>query len=785
MRVVGRDVGKDVSLFCGGLLALALSGVMAFGQALVTPRLPAGVAYDTAGNLYFADVNRHQVFEASLGGALVVVAGSGVQGFAGDGAAAVNAQLDSPQGVAVGLDGTIYIADTGNQRIRAVIAGKISTFAGSGAKGFSGDGGAAVGAAFRGPVALALDLTGAMLVCDSGNQRVRRISGGTVSTIAGSGVQGFSGDGGPAVAAAFDTLSGIAVGADGRIFVADSHNQRIRVIAPNGTVSTFAGTGVSGYAGDGGPATAALLSLPRGVVVANGDVIFADANNQRIRSVDASGTISTIAGDGVQGVVSNSPVGAAAATTVLNSPRGVALSAFASPVFADSANRMVRVLLSNANLYLPAALTTGRTSTVTLTAPSNGIYGQGSATVNVSGSAGVPQGVVQLLDNGTAVGTATLSGGVATIPLSSLPAGTHALSAAYAGDGVNPAGVSASSSITVTAATVTASANALSLAYGLAIPPLSGTISGVLAQDTGSVTALFSTPAVYLSPTGTYPIHAALSGPAGANYMLVLSPASGSLTIVPAPTLVVEQVPVQGYAGMPMVLNATVTPSTGGAPTGTVSFIANGTVVATGNVIGGAATATWLSPASGTPPVVATYSGDGNFIGSTSATTVSTVSAMPDFALTVPGGTSQTVQGGLIATYTITVAASPGPFTGAVSMSASGAPVGAVVSFAPALVVPGSGSVTVTMSVLTPVTKVEADHRIIWLGLAGLIVAGATRRRRIAGFLLLLGLAGCGARTLSEASAGSQSYAMSVKGTSTNLAGSVVTHSAGVTLVVE
>ena len=179
-------------------------------------------------------------------------------------------------------------------------------------------------ATFRLPNALAIDASGALLVCDSGNERVRRISAGVIQTVAGNGVQGFAGRWWRRPTnAEFDTPMGLAVAGDGRIFVADSHNQRIRVIATNGVITTFAGNGVGGYAGDGGPATAASLALPRGLMVtSSGAVIFADSNNQRLRMVDPSGTISTIAGSGVQGAASD---GVAAGSVAMNSPRGVAI----------------------------------------------------------------------------------------------------------------------------------------------------------------------------------------------------------------------------------------------------------------------------------------------------------------------------------------------------------------------------------------------------------------------------------------------------------------------------
>ncbi len=198
------------------------------------------------------------------------------------------------------------------------------------------------------------------------------------------GCRGFAGDGGAATNAELDTPMGLAAGSDGRIFVADSHNDRIRAIATNGVINTFAGNGVAGYAGDGGPAIAAELALPRGLMVtSSGAVIFADSNNQRLRMVDPSGTITTIAGSGVQGAGSD---GEMVATVSMNSPRGVALSSFGAPVYADALNQMVRESVANGHVYVPAGLAPNRTTQVALsTSASNG---QTNAVVTVAGSAG-------------------------------------------------------------------------------------------------------------------------------------------------------------------------------------------------------------------------------------------------------------------------------------------------------------------------------------------------------------------------------------------------------------
>ena len=244
---------------------------------------PAGIACNAAGVVYFADTRNNAVRKVNTSGIISTIAGTGTAGYSGDGGAATAAQLRNPAGIAIDGIGNVYITDTRNSVVRKVDTfGIITTIAGTGTAGYTGDGGDATAAELNRPTGIALDGSGNIFISDSRNQVVREIFATgtfTITTIAGNNTPGYTGDGGPATAAQLSTPQGIAVTAAGKLYIADSRNNVIRMVNA-GVINTFAGTGGSGHSGDGGPATAANLYSPGDVKVdAAGNVFIADSSN--------------------------------------------------------------------------------------------------------------------------------------------------------------------------------------------------------------------------------------------------------------------------------------------------------------------------------------------------------------------------------------------------------------------------------------------------------------------------------------------------------------------------
>jgi sugar lactone lactonase YvrE len=280
---------------------------------------PLAIAVDTSKNLYIADTQNMRVRKVSESGEIVTIAGTGTAGYSGDKGPALSASLSSPSGVAVDASGNVYIADTGNGVIRKIDAsGEITTVAGNGTVGYSGDKGPATSAELT-AAGVAVDSLGNLYIVDS--NRIRKVDpSGTITTIAGTGVAGFTGDGGTATSAKLSSPTAVATDSSGNIYIADAGNYRVRRIDTSGKISTVAGNGKADFNNDNIPATSAGISVA-GVAVDDSGIYIADAN--RIRKVDATGTITTIAGNGSSG---DDGDGGTATSAEISSPVALAIT---------------------------------------------------------------------------------------------------------------------------------------------------------------------------------------------------------------------------------------------------------------------------------------------------------------------------------------------------------------------------------------------------------------------------------------------------------------------------
>lgn len=303
---------------------------------------PESVTFDASGNLFFVDVYNGCVRKVSPNGIITTVAGTGTLGYSGDGGPALKAQLSQSFAVVVDGAGDLFIADTYNQRIRKVSpSGVITTVAGDGTAGYSGDGGPAANAQLNYPWGLALDGSGDLFVADSSNNRVRMISpNGNISTVAGTGTAGFFGDGSPAIGAELNRPAWVAVDNSANLFIADFNNKRIRQVSVSGTITTAAGNGASVFTGDQWPTTSAQFGSVLGIAVDGAENIFvADHDNNRVRKISTSGVITTVAGNGTPGFSGD---GGLATSAQLSGPRGVAVDGAGNLFIADSANARIR-----------------------------------------------------------------------------------------------------------------------------------------------------------------------------------------------------------------------------------------------------------------------------------------------------------------------------------------------------------------------------------------------------------------------------------------------------------
>jgi sugar lactone lactonase YvrE len=319
------------------------------GQATNAGLRPLGITLDALGNLYICDIANNRIRKVNSSGVITTIAGNGTMGYSGDGGQATDAEFFDPNTIAFDKAGNLYITDFENEVIRKVITstGIINTIAGTGTLGYSGDGGQATAAQLSSPVGIALDTAGNIYFSDEGNNDVRKItiSTGIITTVVGTGTAGYNGDGSQATAAELYGPTILQFDISNNLYICDTHNSVIRkVITSTGIITTIAGNGTAGFSGDEGAATAAELNIPEGMTLDSlGNIYLSDALNNRVRKINTAGIIVTIAGIGPSAASgSYGGDGGLAINAQLNVPAGLALDSHNNLYIAEDNNYRVR-----------------------------------------------------------------------------------------------------------------------------------------------------------------------------------------------------------------------------------------------------------------------------------------------------------------------------------------------------------------------------------------------------------------------------------------------------------
>lgn len=677
---------------------------------------PASLAMDGAGNLYIADRGNNRIRMVAAGSGLIsTIAGNGQAGYTGDGLGATDSgvSLNSPSGVAVDGAGNLYIADTGNNVVRQVAAstGVISTVAGTGAAGSGGDGGPAAAARLNGPQGLLVDAMGELYIADTANHRIRRVDlqAGTILTVAGNGtvdrgdgVGGYTGDGGPAAQAELNFPLSVALDATGNLYIADSANSVVRMVAAmdgqvtaNSTITTFAGSGIAGDSGDGGAATEATLALPSALATdAAGNVYIADAQSAAIRKVSAaSGLITTVAANGAGKSIDAS---GAMHEVELKAPLGLVSDGRGDLFVADAGGMQILQLQGNMGLadFTGSGVRQGDRSAPQIWTIEN----RGNAPLELTAMAA---GSNTALDAGTttcAVGRAALAVnsdcalGVIFAPAS--PGDPLAGQLLVTEDAVNsPLTIALEGDATPVNTTNTAIASSLNPAgFGQTVTFTASVDSGGETGNlTGAVTfldgamVLGGPVSVNSAGQATYQTGSLAVG----NHTMTAS-YSGDAAHGASSSSVLQQVVIEGSSatlassvnpsavGQRVTFTGTVTAASGGvAPVGSVVFSDGSSMLATVVLgAGGQATFTTTSLANGTHGITAAYSGDAasRVAGSVSNVVVQVVPVASQMVLTAAPNPSS--YGGAVTFSVTAVSAGTHVPAGTVNILDGGAQIG-------------------------------------------------------------------------------------------------------------
>jgi sugar lactone lactonase YvrE len=696
---------------------------------------PCDVKVDSAGNIYISEscvvassgsggggggavMNRVRRVDAATG-IIRTIAGGISAGFSGDGGPPGSAsQLNTPGGLAIDGSGSVYIADSGNNRVRRIdgATGIITTVAGNGTAAFAGDGGPATSASLNNPAAVAVDAAGTLYIADAGNNRIRRVDAGTgiITTLAGTGSTPYNGDGTPATAANLGFATALQVNGAGNLLLTDSSNNRVRLVdTSTGLIWTIAGNGIVAPlccgGGDGGPATRAWLNVPAGVALSPmGPLFIAEHAGQRVRQVALQNSFVSTAVNvtaSSASVPSGSPVTLAAVLSVMNGSAadvtgnvqfvdaagnalGYAPVVNGSSSFTTSSLQMGAHSLSGQyfgdsvfgpSISLPVSVTiTAPQSSVALAAnPSPGVNGQPitlTATVTPSSATGT----VTFFNGTTSIGTANISNGTATLAGVALMAGSYSLTAQYSGNINLPSSTSPAITLTVkeiSSVTLTSSVNPSTAGQAVTFtatvwPSTAG--GSVQFLDNGSVIGTYffmSGPATFSISTltsGTHSITASYSG--DANNTTATS-AALTQTVLFSSSVVVTSSPNPSLVGSPVTFAASVTP---GNATGTVQFVDGTTVLGTGALAGGSASFTTSTLTQGTHySITAVYSGDASNAGSTSAALLQTVNKVGSTTMLSASPAPSTWGQSVTLTATVTPAGATGAvqfFNGSTSL---------------------------------------------------------------------------------------------------------------------
>lgn len=341
--VAAHAATPKVSTFAGGYVG---DGKPATLASLANP---VSVARDAQGNFYIGDSSHCRIRKVDGAGIVSTFAGTGICGYGGDGGRATSAMISSPYGIAFDAKGNLMLADRGNNRIRKISAGIITTIAGNGTNGYWGDGGSAVQASLSGPSGIAVDQTGNVYIADFGNYVIRLVDvAGTIHTVAGNHTFGFSGDGGAATSAQIGYANGVVADANGNFYIADGGNARVRKVDSTGTITTYAGNGSSGNSGSGGLATSAAIGMPQGLLVAGGNLYVSTGSN--IWAITRSTQIINLIAGNASGSYGFNGDGNSAKATSFSGPWGMVSDGAGGLLVADSGNNRIRQVAASTRI---------------------------------------------------------------------------------------------------------------------------------------------------------------------------------------------------------------------------------------------------------------------------------------------------------------------------------------------------------------------------------------------------------------------------------------------------